>query len=587
MIQTNQTIETWKQSIINPFVLCCCIYNDIDTMNINCNKCYDQTDLYISLSDVNIKYNGSSQFLSRHNITLEIHSGNVNANNVKVSFYGINDKTGLIDGNESVNTTVSFASSDNLKSVSVLMNLSDIHYIQIYVDPDNMVQEPKDNNFVVRPFFLNPYGKNNEYYNIIVNTGNKYADQAIYNYLTYFIPNGSMSGAYQNYIIVGNPTTIPQAEYINKVTLDSDEWGYNKEAETILFNNNPVGNQPYIGLVGYKWALDGNRYIVIYGNDIEGIIAGVRRLISSGNLFLNAISQKVTIIDKYDLTGISTFDLLHNNESGTYFLDKNNNFTNVVEKVLMGNNYDISIRPVQTTDNTSYGQNTILRLKHANSDFSFGYKDAVVNNPSPVVLSHGMHSNLNTWDSFGEQLAESGRDTWQIEMYGGPTTECDTCGNYTFDDLKTDYWPALMMGVQEYSGQNDLSYVGYDLGCTVGLEALELFQEKGGSNVGYYFDYNTGQYVIQDLTTHPVGTFVGVACLGNFSYSVTTSTGKTANPYYMQFIGTHKNFLKKGSNIDKWYKGHIPGNYHSSPVFLVDSVNSGLSELSMKGSQEI
>ncbi|MBS3122970.1 hypothetical protein J4434_08890, partial [Candidatus Woesearchaeota archaeon] len=174
----------------------------------------------------------------------------------------INDKTGLIDGNESVNTTVSFASSDNLKSVSVLMNLSDIHYIQIYVDPDNMVQEPKDNNFVVRPFFLNPYGKNNEYYNIIVNTGNKYADQAIYNYLTYFIPNGSMSGAYQNYIIVGNPTTNPQAEYINKVTLDNDEWGYNKEAETILFNNNPVGNQPYIGLVGYKWALDGNRYIL-------------------------------------------------------------------------------------------------------------------------------------------------------------------------------------------------------------------------------------------------------------------------------------------------------------------------------------
>ena len=25
---------------------------------------------------------------------------------------------------------------------------------------------------------------------------------------------------------------------------------------------------------------------------------------------------------------------------------------------------------------------------------------------------------LSTWDSFGEQLAESSRDTWQIEMYG-------------------------------------------------------------------------------------------------------------------------------------------------------------------------
>ena len=297
----------------------------------------------------------------------------------------------------------------------------------------------------------------------------------------------------------------------------------------------------------------------------EGIIAGVRRLISSGNLFLNAISQKVTIIDKYDITGISTFDLLHNNESGTYFLDKNNNFTNVVEKVLIGNNYDISIRPVQTTDNTSYGQKTILRLKHANSDFSFGYKDAVVNNPSPVVLSHGMHSDLSTWDSFGEQLAESGRDTWQIEMYGGPTTECDTCGNYTFDDLKTDYWPALMMGVQEYSGQNDLSYVGYDLGCTVGLEALELFQEKGGSNVGYYFDYNTGQYVIQDLTTHPVGTFVGVACLGNFTRS--NYYPEKELPVFPEYIRTTGVFDNK-SIIDQGFHGHIPSSFYKGKDFL-------------------
>ncbi|MBS3122973.1 hypothetical protein J4434_08905 [Candidatus Woesearchaeota archaeon] len=45
-------------------------------------------------------------------------------------------------------------------------------------------------------------------------------------------------------------------------------------------------------------------------------------------------------------------------------------------------------------------------------------KDGVYSRMNTVVLSHGMHSDLSTWDSFGEQLAESGRDTWQIEMYG-------------------------------------------------------------------------------------------------------------------------------------------------------------------------
>ena len=184
----------------------------------------------------------------------------------------------------------------------------------------------------------------------------------------------------------------------------------------------------------------------------------------------------------------------------------------------------------------------------------------------PIVLSHGMHSDLSTWDSFAEQLAKSGRDTWQIEMYGGPTTECDTCGNYTFDDLKTDYWPALIMGVQEYSGQNDLSYVGYDLGCTVGLEALELFQEKGGSNVGYYFDYNTGQYVIQDLTTHPVGTFVGVACLGNFTRSNYYPENPELPPF-PEFIRTTWVFDNK-SVVDQAFHGHIPSAFYKGSQFI-------------------
>src|SRR3989338_8778299 len=189
-----------------------------------------------------------------------------------------------------------------------------------------------------------------------------------------------------------------------------------------------------------------------------------------------------------------------------------------------------------------------------------------------------MHSDLSTWDSFAEQLAESGRDTWQIEMYGGPTTECDTCGNYTFDDLKTDYWPALIMGVQEYSGQNDLSYVGYDLGCTVGLEALELFQEEGGSNVGYYFDYNTGQYVIQDLTTHPVGTFLGVACLGKFTRS--NYYPEKELPVFPEYIRTTWVF-DNNSIIDSGFHGHIPGGFYKGKEFLPTLLNPKVTSVTL------
>ena len=40
------------------------------------------------------------------------------------------------------------------------------------------------------------------------------------------------------------------------------------------------------------------------------------------------------------------------------------------------------------------------------------------------------------------RMAETGREGWLTEITGGPNTECDTCKNYTYDDLVDDYWPA-------------------------------------------------------------------------------------------------------------------------------------------------
>ena len=72
---------------------------------------------------------------------------------------------------------------------------------------------------------------------------------------------------------------------------------------------------------------------------------------------------------------------------------------------------------------------------------------------SPVVLSHGMHSNLLTWNDFETKLAESGRDSWLIEMYGGPTTDCDNCIPYTYQDQVNYFCPEYVSTPEISAGQ--------------------------------------------------------------------------------------------------------------------------------------
>ena len=144
-----------------------------------------------------------------------------------------------------------------------------------------------------------------------------------------------------------------------------------------------------------------------------------------------------------------------------------------------------------------------------------------------LVKINDSNITLLTWNEFGKELAfdeKAARDTWLIEMVGGPTIDEDclpsgkyNCPNYTFSDLKTYYWPALIAGVEKYSGQNQLDYVGYSLGCSAALESLKLYGSLGKNNAGYYFDTTTGTYLITDLASNPVDTFVAVACPGNMS----------------------------------------------------------------------
>jgi len=253
----------------------------------------------------------------------------------------------------------------------------------------------------------------------------------------------------------------------------------------------------------------------------------IRKIIQKNleNIRNNFVSLKteIIVIDDFDVTGLSVMDLFHNQENKDVYNDRlSDNFKDVVERILTDNNFEIAIKTVRTTND-----NTTLRLKNVNTDYSSNFKDAIVKDSQPVVLSRGIHSNLLTWEKFAKDIAsdpDNARDSWLIEMVGGPTIDEDctpggtyNCPAYTFSDLKTFYWPALIAGVERYSGQNTVDYVGYSMGCSAALESLELYGSSGKNDAGYYFDSDIGTYKLTDLAANPVDTFVAVACPNNMS----------------------------------------------------------------------
>ena len=118
-------------------------------------------------------------------------------------------------------------------------------------------------------------------------------------------------------------------------------------------------------------------------------------------------------------------------------------------------------------------------------------------------------------ETLADELADSGRDTWLIEITGGPNIECDDCINYNYTDLVDDFWPALIGAVQKQTGKDKIQYVAHSNGCRTALDSLSSWSSTGKVNVGKVI-YNGNEIEI-DMLSNPVDTFVGVACPGNFS----------------------------------------------------------------------
>jgi len=351
-----------------------------------------------------------------------------------------------------------------------------------------------------------------------ITTGYPLIDQEIKDYLKLFVNEKPQSQA-QVTIAVGLPNKNPIINSKNSFTKQNYQWWFDYD---IYYNGQVLGTaKPYNGFIGgFKDTTDNYYYIFVGGNDIDGLLAGVKRLISARSLFFsNLDKQKVSVIGDLDLSGISVADLLRNPSNYPYYNQRGSSaFAQVVDRILNNNNYQIAIKTVQTLNTTSYGQSTILRLKNVNSDFSDNYKNAVVNDSKPVVMSGGIFSTLTTWENGNSQnglandLVNDGHDVWEIEMNGGDNLECTTCPDYTYQDQVDYFWPVLVAGVMNYSAKNQVHYVGHSNGCRVALSSLNSYS-NGKNNAGFAFNSVTGLYDLNiSLPNHPVDKFFGVAC---------------------------------------------------------------------------
>ena len=432
----------------------------------------------LSVSDITFSKTDDS----RVNVTATIrNSGNLKANNVKIAAYN----TETLENN-TITTNINGNSNFTFSS---LLNLNEGDNVLVNVDYDNEITETDEtNNFASKEFNGLPY--------VFVypqlepfNVESEFKD---------YIKNKLTSGYYTEkeseadvkvYIGKNNPRNIES----NPRLLNEFDIGY--DYGNIIYNDETASN-PYAGLIAaFKEDVfigEDILKIMIVGNDIDGDIAAAKEFIKNQALLLNTEDFNSIFIDDENPDAIKVYDYLHLDGNKDNYKLSNNAFRNIVRNALNDEMFTIEDKTVATNNGI------VLRLRNLKPGVSSDYLEYLSSSgvpvELPVVLAHGIFSNLTTWEVLGSELSNTGRDTWLIEITGGPNQDCDNCVDYTFDDLTNDYVPALLNGVLSFTGKNNLQYVGFSNGCRAALDSLERNQ----------FDSNK------------VETFVGVACPGAF-----------------------------------------------------------------------
>ncbi|MDA1197212.1 MAG: hypothetical protein O2779_04580 [Nanoarchaeota archaeon] len=390
----------------------------------------------------------------------------------------------LSNGNlqQEANTTVSLAASGS-QSVIFNLTLAKGDSVVLIVDPDNTFRESNKQNNRQQVTFS---GATKFYVEADVPPG--IVNDTILSFITSNLQDGTVVASKDDADIIiliarHNPLIV-----WHFATIDERGWGFVGGG---MKHNEDFCDKPYCGVIG-NIEVNGRKEIYLEANDIEGFIAVAKRFIDEQSRFTTQLAS--TFIGETDVTALAVFDYLHNDDNEQHYKKNSTAFQSIVKSALE-ENMQTEVYVNATVDGLNL---RLLNLKPAFSENFLAFKDTV---NLPVVLGAGLWNDLTYWKEFGQELAsEHSRDTWLIEITGGPDTDCtnketDDCPDYTYDDITTKYVPALFNKVLTETGKTKIQYVGFSNGCRSALTSLEN----------------------NDFAPSKVDTFVGVGCPGAFS----------------------------------------------------------------------
>jgi cysteine-rich repeat protein len=420
---------------------------DIDSMYFVCDVCSSKKDVLIDKDDISFRDAGDDVNLSVVVKSIGL-SGNIN---IKMSCGSelFSEEVNLVNGGDAVVNFVEYLGACN----------------KINIWFDEVSGEDDDSNNRIDDLFVIDVLK----VRLFVDTGYSLIDEEIKEFIGDYAEIVATSGYDVLDIHVGRKLA---PDYNEKWGIKNGLVRYNGETEGV----------PYVGMVVRE---DGEAYV--FGNELDGTLAAVRRLVDERGEYLNEKNinnDKMVYLGEEDIGAISVFDYLHTDENDEFYRKNNVEFADIVDNVLRKQTFNIAIKRVLTAND-----NTSLRLKNVNHELSPVFKDFA--NERPVVTGHGLFSDLFSMEPLALKLAkdekydgEFVRDVWMAEYKGGPNTECDNCPNYNYTDILDYYWPALFGGVLSYTNQSELDFIGFSGGATGGTSYSRW--EYGKSNVGYF-----------------------------------------------------------------------------------------------------
>ena len=455
-------------------------------------------DLSIEEKDISFRPLNGTSVLVTANVR---NNGGLNLDNVKVKLTNseaLDEAKGVI--------SIKGNSNNNLTAI---LNLRSHEIVHAQVNYDDSIKEERDNNnFASKEFMGLPY--------VFVSADLEPSN--IESEFKEYIKSNLVSGYYAEneneadvlvYIGKNNPRNMDMnVNFMNQYDIGYDYGNINY--------NDKVYSNSFNGLVAaFK---EDNQFgknhvnVMIVGNEIEGDIAATKEFIRNQVTFLNTKTFDSFAVDDDNSDAVKVWDYMHSETNKGYYGSATEQFKDIVGHSL--NDTMVS----ETNLNITTYNNFTLRLRNLKPILSNDYL-AYLNSSNdislPVVMSGGIWSDISSWQDLGNELANSGRDIWLIEITGGPSIECDNCVNYNYSDLINEFWPASIGSVEKLTGRNQIQYVGHSNGCRAALDSLSSWQSTGKSSLGKVI-YN-GSEILIDMSSNPVDTFVGVACPGSFS----------------------------------------------------------------------